>query len=59
MRALLVIVGVVLITPVLLVIGIAAGPVALLLLALIGTALIVVAIGEAVSWPIRHTRIHG
>ncbi|MGZ4288843.1 MAG: hypothetical protein ACXVW5_32300 [Solirubrobacteraceae bacterium] len=46
MRVLLAVVGVVLAAPALILVGIAFGPVALLLAALIGTALVVVGVWE-------------
>ena len=62
MRVLLAIVAVVLVAPVLLVVGIAFGPVVLLIAALIGTALIVAGVAEAVlhsSSQSRISRAHG
>ena len=57
MRVLLAVVGVVLMAPVLLLVGIALGPAALVMLALSGSALLVVAVGEAVLRLTRHSRV--
>ena len=51
------IVGALLITPVLLLVGIALGPAALVIVALVGTALLVVAVGEAVLRLTRRARV--
>jgi hypothetical protein len=57
MRVLLAVVGVVLLTPVLLLVAVALGPVTLLIAAIIGTALVVVGIAEAILQLSRHERI--
>ncbi len=57
MRVLLAVIGVVLVAPVLLLVAIAFGPAALLIAALIGTALFVAGIAEAVLQSTSHPRI--
>ena len=57
MRVLLGIVAFVLMVPVLLLIAIALGPAALMLVALIGSALLVVAVWDAVLRLARHSRV--
>lgn len=57
MRVFLAVVGVVLAAPVLILIGIALGPVALLIAALIGTALVVAGIWEWFVQPNGQARI--
>ncbi len=55
MKVLIGIAGALLMVPVLLLVAVALGPAALVLVALIGSALLVVAIGEAVLRLTRHT----
>ena len=57
MNVLLGIAGVLLMVPVLLLVAVALGPAALVIVALIGSALLVVAVGDAVLRLTRHTRI--
>ncbi|HUO69766.1 MAG TPA: hypothetical protein VMU39_03235 [Solirubrobacteraceae bacterium] len=57
MRVLLAIIGFVLLLPVLVLVGIALGPAALMLIALAGTALVMLAIGDGFVHLARHTRV--